>query len=117
MATAAAGGGQPQVMPGDNPVYETGNTTLNELKGGSLAPHTTAAVTILPDQQEFEGIESSVKERKFDNPIYGDHDINERDDHDDIDDVYMTPIDQQDQQSLPDHEFDNPIYGAETYDS
>ena len=89
-ATAAPGGGQPQVMPGDNLVYEAGNTTLNELKGGSLAPHTTAAVTI----QEFEGLESSVEERRFDNLIYGDHDINETDDHDDIDDVYTTPFDQ-----------------------
>ena len=102
-------------MPGDNPVYEAGNTTLSELNGG--APHTltTTAVTtqLPPDQQEFEEIESSMEERRFDNPIYGDNDINETDDRD-IDDVYTTPFDQQDQQSLPDHEFDNPIYGAET---
>ena len=59
-----------------------------------------------------------MEKRRFDNPIYyGDNDINETDDHDDIDDVYTTPFDQQDQRSLPDHEFDNPIYGAETYDS
>ena len=102
-------------MPGDNPIYEPGST-INELKGTGSSPHTTTAVMTLPDQQEFEGLESSMEERRFDNSIYGDNDINETDDRD-IDDVYTTPFDQQDQQSLPDHEFDNPIYGAETYDS
>ena len=91
-------------MPGDNPVYEPGNT-INELKGGSSA-HTTAAVIALPEQ---EGIESSVEERRFDNPIYGGDETD--------DNVYTTPFDQQDQQSLSNHEFDNPIYGSETYDS
>ena len=101
-------------MPGDNPVYEPGRViNINELKGTGSSPQTTTA----PDQQEFEGLESSVEKRRLDNPTYyGDNDINETDDRD-IDDVYMTPFDQQDQQSLPDHEFDNPIYGAETYDS
>ena len=102
-------------MPGDNPIYEPGST-INELKGTGSSPHTTTAAIILPDQQEFEGLESSMEERRFDNSIYGDNDFNETDDRD-IDDVYMTPFDQQNQQSLPDHEFDNPIYGAETYDS
>ena len=91
-------------MPGDNPVYEPGNT-VNELKGGS-STHTTAAVTTLPGR---EGIESSVEERRFDNPIYGGDEAD--------DNVYTTPFDQQDQQSLNNHEFDNPIYGSETYDS
>ena len=86
------------------------------MKGTGSSPHTITAVTILPDQQEFEGLESSMEERRFDNSIYGDNDFNETGDRD-IDDVYTTPFDQQDQQSLPDHEFDNPIYGAETYDS
>ena len=105
-------------MPGDNPIYEPGSTINDsEMKGTGSSPHTTTAVMTLPDQQEFEGLESSVEERKFDNPIYSENDINETDDHDNIDDVYTTTFDQQDQQSLPDHKFDNPIYGAETYDS
>ena len=90
-------------VPGDNPVYEPGNT-INELKGGSTA-HTTAAVITLP---EGEGIDSSV-ENRFDNPIYGGDETD--------DNVYTTSFDHQDQQSLPNHEFDNPIYGNETYDS
>ena len=104
-------------MPGDNPVYEQGSViNINELKGTGSSPQTTTA----PDQQEFEGLESIVWKRgDLTTPCtyyYGDNDINETDDRY-IDDVYMTPFDQQDQQSLPDHEFDNPIYGAETYDS
>ena len=51
-------------MPDDNPVYEPGNS-IDELKGSSSA-HTTAAVATLPER---EGIESSVEERRFDNPI------------------------------------------------
>ena len=73
-------------MPSDNPVYEPGSViNINELKGTGSSPQTTTA----PDQQEFEGLESSVEKRRFDNPTYyGDNDINETDDHDDIDDVY-----------------------------
>ena len=88
-------------MPGDNPVYEAGNS-IDELKGGSSA----AAVAILPEREE---IESSVEDRRFDNPIYGGDETD--------DNVYITPFDHQDQQSLPNHEFDNPIYGSETYNS
>ena len=90
-------------MPGDNPVYESGYTIT-----GGLLPHSTALVTTFPAEREKS--DSSVEERKFDNPIYGDP--GETDDS-----VYMVPYDQQDQQSLPNHEFDNPIYGAETYDN
>ena len=88
-------------MPGDNPVYEPGYT----INGDSLS-QTMTAVTTFP---EGEGNDSSVGERKFDNPIYGDGETD--------DSVYTAPFDQQDQQSLPSHEFDNPIYGTETYDS
>ena len=56
-------------------------------------------------------MDSSVEERKFDNPIYGGD--TEADDN-----VYTAlQSDQRNQQSLSNHEFDNPIYGTETYDS
>ena len=81
-------------MPGDNPVYEPGSViNINEPKGTGSSPQTTTSTA--PDQQEFEGLESSVEERRFDNPTYGDNDINEIDDCD-IDDVYMILFDQQD---------------------
>ena len=95
------GTGSSRPMPRDNPVYEPGYNT----NGGSL-PQTTTAVTTFPEH-EREGSDSSLGERKFDNPIYGDP--GETDD--------TVPYDQQDQQSLSNHEFDNPIYGAETYDN
>ena len=80
-------------MPGDNPVYEPGNTD----NGVS-----SAAVTTFPVRED------SVGERKFDNPIYSDEETD--------DNVYTVPVDdQQDQQPQPNHEFDNPIYGTETY--
>ena len=84
-------------MPGDNPVYEPGNTD----NGGS-----SAVITSFPERK---GNESSMSERKFDSPIYSD--IDGETDHDN---VYTVPFDQQDQQSQPNHEFDNPIYGTET---
>ena len=96
-------------MPGDNPVYEIGNTPA-EL-GGS-PPQTTAGVTTFPARDRDRAESLSVEERKFDNPIYGDGETD--------DGVYTTPPhvqNQQDQESLPNHEFDNPIYGTETYDS
>ena len=76
-------------MPGDNPVYEPGNTD----NGGS-----SAAVTTFPER------EGGVGDRKFDNPIYSDGETD--------DNVYTLPVD--DQQPQPNHEFDNPIYGTET---
>ncbi len=96
-------------MPGDNPVYEQGNTS-SELNGGvSLNTRTP-----LPGQ---EGIENSGEfERKFDNFIYG-NDSDDGDDEIDGDRVYTAPFDQQDQQSPHHHEFENPIYGTETSDS
>jgi hypothetical protein len=98
-------------LPGDNPVYEQGNTT-SELKGGSSLNTRSP----LPVQ---EGIENGGEfERKFDNFIYGDDDdIDGDDDETDGDRVYTAPFDQQDQQSPSNHEVDNPIYGTETFDS
>ena len=93
-------------LPGDNPIYEQGNTT-NEINGDSSLNTRTPATT-LPEEG---GTENGEEERNFDNFIYGD----------DIDDgghVYTAPFDQQDQQSLHDScEFDNPIYGTDTSDS
>ena len=95
-------------MPGDNPVYEQGNTT-SDLKGDSSLNTRTPATT-LPGE---EGIENGWEERNFDNFIYGD-DIDDDDDIDDGGHVYTAPFVQQDQQSLRDsHEFDNPIYGTD----
>ena len=89
-------------LPGDNPIYEQGNTT-NEINGDSSL-NTRTLVTTLPEEG---GTENGEEERNFDNFIYGD----------DIDDgghVYTAPFDQQDQQSLHDScEFDNPIYGTD----
>ena len=95
-------------MPGDNPVYEQGNTT-NELKGDPSLKIRTPVT--LPEE---EGTENGWEERNFDNFIYGD-DIDDDDDINDGGHVYTAPFDliQQDQQSLhDDHEFDNPIYGT-----
>ena len=98
-------------MPGDNPIYEQGNTISDhELKGDSSL-NTRTPVTTLPEE---EGIENGGGERNFDNFIYGDDDDDDDDDIDDGDRVYTAPFDQQDQQSPPSHEFDNPIYGTET---
>ena len=97
-------------MPGDNPVYETGNISA-EL-GGSLPQITACAVVTTYPVRDRDRVESlSVEERKFDNPIYGDGETD--------DGVYnqTPPPDQKNQESLPNHEFDNPIYGTEAYDS
>ena len=104
------GNGNGNPLPGDNPVYEQGNTT-SELKGASSV-NTRTPVTTLPEE---EGIENGGEERNFDNFIYGDDD--DDDERGDGDHVYTAPFDQQDQQSPPSHEFDNPIYGTETSDS
>lgn len=90
-------------MPSDNPVYEPGYT----INGGSLS-RTATAVTTFPER---EGSDSSVEERKFDNPTYG------ACDGENEGSVYMAPLDQQDQHSLPNHEFDNLIYGTEAFNS
>ena len=101
------GSGNSDPLPGDNPIYEQGNTTSDhELKGDSSL-NTRTPVTTLPEE---EGIENGGEERNFDNFIYGDDD----DERDDGDHVYTAPFDQQDQQSSSSHEFDNPIYGTET---
>ena len=95
-------------MPGDNPVYEQGNTSSDhELKGVSSL-NTRTPVTTLPE-------EDGGEERNFENFIYGNDD--DDDDERDGDHVYTAPFDQQDQQSSSSHEFDNPIYGTETSDS
>ena len=93
-------------MPGDNPVYERGNTTSDDELKGDSSLNTRTPVTTLPE-------ENGGGERNFENFIYGDDD----DDRDDGDLVYTAPFDQQDQQSSSSHEFDNPIYGTETSDS
>ena len=97
-------------LSGDNPVYETGNTTV-VLNFGNLSsnhvkmPASEQGVNVMTshDQNEY------GQERKFDNPIYGDGETD--------DGVYTTPLqDQQGQGLVQDHEFDNPIYGTETDD-
>ena len=95
-------------LPLDNPVYQAGNAA-NEVRGSSL-PQITNAVTAVHQRDR---IESSMAERNFDNPIYGDGDCN---DH-----VYYTvPLASKlNQHSLSNREFeverkvDNPIYGTE----
>ena len=96
-------------LSGDNPVYETGNTTVvfeNLSSDHVKTPASEQRVNVVSshdDQNEY------GQERKLDNPIYGDGETD--------DGVYTAPLqDQQDQGPVQDHEFDNPIYGTETDD-
>ena len=93
-------------LSGDNPVYETGNTTVVFGNLSSEIPASEQRVNAMSshdDQNEY------GQERKFNNPIYGDGETD--------DGVYTTPLqDQQGQGPVPDHEFDNLIYGTETDD-
>ena len=90
-------------LSGDNPVYETGNTTV--VFGNLSSDHVKTPAS----EQEVNVMSSHNDQNEFDNPIYGDGETD--------DGVYTTPLqDQQGQGPVQDHEFYNPIYGTETDD-
>ena len=95
-------------MPGDNPVYDSGNATIT--LGGVTQPVKYVNLSSISRDNTAE----SATERVFDNPIYGGN-------NEETEGVYADPYTNHQagtgMGTSPYHEFDNPIYGGEAEES
>jgi hypothetical protein len=102
--------GRTDTLPGDNPVYDRGNTSVTF---GGLT-QTSAPVRYInlssSDKDNTNVAAGSAPDRVFDNPIYGGND-------EETEDTYSDPDANRHagtgMGSSPYHKFDNPIYGGE----
>ena len=92
------GGIQSGFLPGDNPVYELGNTEADVSSRPSQISSPVRYMKFSPNRD-------SMLERELENPIYGD----DRE----ADDKYTVLFEHQSQNSAPDNEFVNPVYSTE----
>ena len=99
--------GRTDTLPGDNPVYDKGNTSVTF---GGLTQATAPVHYTNLSSSDRNMAAGSVPDRVFDNPIYGGNGEEAEDTYADPDTNHHAGTGMG---SSPYHKFDNPIYGGE----